>query len=209
MTKRTDRSAVHFWTIRKDHKPDGKVEIALPRSAHTVQAVNMPTHDFERAVIVPMPSGNLPDTIVMSLAGRRASSVVEHAIFAAGSRGDDAIITWAEMDELGLKLVLDRPVHPRAKTDGFVYTASSSIMHPAEAWNRDLQLLRDGQAYCQRWNNMGLGAPMERSVMAEIAPPTQGLDDQDIIDADDTPLGQDDQSWRDLTDEQIEEIRNA
>lgn len=34
-------------------------------------------------------------------------------------------------------------------------------------------------------------------------------DEQEIIDADDTPLGQDDQSWRDLTDEQIDEIRKA
>lgn len=36
-------------------------------------------------------------------------------------------------------------------------------------------------------------------------------DDQTIIDdqADDTPIDQDDQSWRDLTDDQIEDIRNA
>lgn len=33
--------------------------------------------------------------------------------------------------------------------------------------------------------------------------------DQDIIDADDTPLDQDDDSWRDLTEEDVEEIRRA
>lgn len=34
-------------------------------------------------------------------------------------------------------------------------------------------------------------------------------DDQDIIDAHDTPLDQDDDSWRDLTDDDVEAIRRA
>lgn len=35
------------------------------------------------------------------------------------------------------------------------------------------------------------------------------MDDDDTIDADDTPVDQDDDSWRDLTDADIEAIRRA